>query len=115
MTDNDDKYLLVKNFFNQKDLQDCINLALSCADRPDDEDGDYKSFLFKPQEEFDANHILCKVDVDKIAQAYGLERLDGYFWEVAMDGPSFSNDFHTDVKFSKKYVTLQWCKYSIKF
>lgn len=108
MADNDDKYLLVKNFFNPKDLQDCINLALSCADRPDDEDGDYKSFLFKPQEEFDANHILCKVDVDKIAQAYGLERLDGYFWEVAMDGPSFSNDFHTDVKFSKKYVTLQW-------
>lgn len=108
LTENNDKYLLVRNFFTDNDLQECISLGLTCADEPDDEEGDYKGFLFEPKKHFSADHILCKMDVDKIAKAYGLDTLDGYFWEIAMDGPSFSNDFHTDVKFSKKYVTLQW-------
>ena len=108
MATNNDRYLLIKNFFTENDLQECKNLALSCADQPDDEYGDYKSKLFEPNEEFSEDHILCQIDIKKIAEAYGLDNLDGHFWEVAMDGPSFSNGFHTDVKFSKKYVTLQW-------
>lgn len=106
LTDNRDSYTLIKNFLSEKDLNKCLDIAKG-LERTDN-NKNYESRLFDPQQYLDSDHFFCQLDIQKLGKIYGFDNVDEYQWEIARDEPEFCNDFHTDVKCNKNVVTMQW-------